>query len=321
MPQVHLTIVTGRIYAQLKPYTITMLRMRDASVRRVPVKSDIDGRLTLRLDGDDYEIGITGATPEPVLTLAGYRIEDTDWATAGKALKVMVRFANKGTAASKATVLRWETSNRVVQIDTPAATLRPLAPAQSFEVPLALTVKDETREVVKLFAMDPSLRLPLEIPLFPPAPVAADFVLADGKALTVFEHATQKTMMPVGDGNGDGRANAGERIAIGLPDSGAFRLAELFTSDRCVDNSTRISDVWSAYDHVGASVKYSLPLIRSTCPPGHMVRFMARVQIPHAPNHEVRYAVVQFAVSAPTRSPTRKSSSPAPEPRPGVRPR
>ena len=153
----------------------------------------------------------------------------------------------------------------------------------------------------------------------PPRRLAADYQIADGRALTVYQHAW-KPRSSEGDGNGDGRANAGERIAIVFPDGDGMRLAELFTNDRCVDNATRVSDVWSAYDHVGASVKYSLPLIRANCPAGHIVQFMARVQWPDKPNHKVKYGVVQFAVSAPSRSATRKSSSAAPAPRPAARP-
>jgi hypothetical protein len=124
----------------------------------------------------------------------------------------------------------------------------------------------------------------------------------------------------LGDGNGDGRANAGERIAIAFRDGDGMRLAELFTNDRCVDNSTRISDVWGTYDHVGASVKYSLPLIRADCQPGHIVQFMTRVQLPDKPMHKVKYAVVQFAVNAGPRSATRKPN-PAAAPRgPAARP-
>src|SRR5205085_8089540 len=172
------------------------------------------------------------------------------------------------------------------------------------EVPLAFPVKDETRAAVKFFAADAVHRLPLEIPLFPAAPMAADYQIADGRALTVYQHAVEKKIELVGDGNGDGRVNAGERIAIAFPDQDGMRLAELFTNDRCVDNSTRVSDVWGAYDHVGASVKYSLPLIRATCPAGHIVQFMTRVQWPDKPNHKLKYGVVQFAVNAPARSAT-----------------
>ena len=321
MPQVQLSIQTAaRLYAQLKPYTVTMVRLRDGQTRRTLVKADIEGRLKFKLDGDDYEVGIAGAPAEPVLALAGYRIESGSWATAGMPVKLSVRFLNKGTAASKPAALRWETPNPLVQIDTPAATLRAISPGSAAETTLAFTVKDPERRAVKLFAVEGAVRLPLEIPLFPAAQPAADFLIADGKAITVYQHAVETQITVAGDGNGDAKANAGERIAIGLADRGAYRLAELFTNDRCVDNSVRVSDVWGAYDHVGASVKYSLPLLRSTCTPGHVVQFMARVQLPDKPNHQVRWAVVQFPVNAAMRSAAVKSSPAAPKRRPAARP-
>jgi hypothetical protein len=319
MPQVQLQIQTPpRLYAQLKPYTVTMVRLRDGQTRRVPVKADIEGRLKFKLDGDEYEVGITAA-PEPIVALAGYRVESGSWATAALPVKVSVRFVNKGNAASKPATLRWETPNPLVQIDTPAATLRAISPGSSAEATLAFTVKDSERRAVKLFAVDGAQRMPLEIPLFPAAQPATDFLIADGKALTVYEHATATNITVAGDGNGDGKANAGERIAIAFPEGDAMRLAELFTNDRCVDNTARVSDVWSAYDHVGASVKYSLPLLRATCAPGHIVQFMARVQLPDKPNHKVRYAVVQFPINVAMRSAAAKPSSAAPPKRPAAR--
>jgi len=320
MPLVQLTIQSPRLYARLKPYTVTMVRLRDGQTRRAQVKADVEGRLAFKLDGDAYEVGITSTPPEPVLALTGYHVESGEWATAGMPVKVNVRFTNKGTAVSKAAALRWETPNPLVQIDTPEAKLRPILPGASIEVPLAFVVKDEARKVVELYAADASLKLPLEIPLFPPAPVASDYVIADGKALTVYRNAVKKEITVTGDGNGDGRANAGERIAIAFPDGDAMRLAELFSNDRCVDNTTRISDSWGEYDHVGASVKYSLPLIKPTCPPNHVLQFMTRVLLPDKPEHKVRYAVVQFTVNAAARSAATKASPAAPARRPAARP-
>jgi hypothetical protein len=319
MPQVQLTISTPKFYGQLKPYTVTMVRLRDGQTRRVTVKTDVEGRLKFKLDGDDYDVGITGVQPEAIVALTGYQVTSGEWATAGQAVKMNVRFTNKGTAASKPMAMRWETPNPLVQIDTPAAALKAMMPGSSVEVPLGFTVKDGGRAAAKFFAADATRRLPLEVPLFPAAPVA-NYQIADGRALTVFQHAVETKMELVGDGNGDGRVNAGERIAVAIPDGDAVRLAELFTNDKCVDNSTRVSDVWGAYDHVGASVKYSLPQIRSTCQPGHIVRFMARVQLPDKPDHKVKYAVVQFAVNAAARSATTKSSPGAPAKRPAARP-
>jgi hypothetical protein len=320
MPQVQLTLQSPRLYGQLKTYTVTMVRLRDGQTRRVQVKADVEGRLQFKLDGDEYEVGITGTPPEPVVALAGYHVESGEWATAGLPVKVNVRFTNKGTAVSKPLTLRWETPNPAVQIDTPGATVKPIAPGASVEVPLAFNAKDPDRKVVKLFAADGGLRFPLEIPLYPQAAAATNFGIADGKALTVYEGAIDKKIMMVGDGNGDGRANAGERIGIAIPDGDGMRLAELFTNDKCVDNTTRISDVWGNYDHVGASAKYSLPLIRANCQPGHIVQFMARVLAPDKPEHKVKWAVVQFAVNAGQRSATTKPSQAAPKSRPAARP-
>ena len=81
-----------------------------------------------------------------------------------------------------------------------------------------------------------------------------------------------------------------------LPDGEYLRAAELFTNDACVDNTVRGSDSWADYDHAGSSVTYSLPSIRAECPPGHVVHMLARVVVPHAPNHQVRYAAVEFPV-------------------------
>ena len=151
-----------------------------------------EGRLKFKLDGDDYEVGITGVAPEPLLALTGYHVESGEWATAGMPVKVNVRFTNKGTAISKPLVMRWETPNPLVQLDTPASTLKPIAPGASIEAPLAFTVKDDDRAAVKLFAADATRRLPLEIPLFPAAPIATDYQIADGKALTVYQHAVDE---------------------------------------------------------------------------------------------------------------------------------
>jgi hypothetical protein len=63
-----------------------------------------------------------------------------------------------------------------------------------------------------------------------------------------------------------------------------------------VDNTVRAYDSWAAYDHAGASAVYSLPSIRAGCAPGHVVHMLARVMIPNTPNHQVRYAAIEFPV-------------------------
>src|SRR5205085_2669257 len=170
---------------------------------------------------------------------------------------VRVRIWNKGDAASVPLTLQWETPNQGVLIATPTRVVPPIAAGSSADTNLLFSVTDSTREIVKLFAVIGNAHLPIEIPTFPDARPATNFRLADGKSFNIFQEGTKRLPLTIGKGNGDGQANSGEMLAVLLPDGDAWRAAELFTNDWCVDLSERASDVWSAYDHVGASAKYS----------------------------------------------------------------
>jgi len=135
----------------------------------------------------------------------------------------------------------------------------------------------------------------VETTRLPPAPEWTDFQIADHRALTVFQHAVQTQKLTLGLGNGDGKANPGEQIAVLFPDGDAFRAAELLSDDDCVDLTARVSDNWGEYDWVGASAKYTLAKI-GNCP-GHVIHLRARVVIPNKPNHQLREASIEIPVS------------------------
>ncbi len=137
----------------------------------------------------------------------------------------------------------------------------------------------------------------LETVTFAPAPVSTDFQIADHRSLHVFQHAIHEQTMTLGKGNGDGKANPGEQIAILFPDGGAFRAAELFSEDECADLTTRVSDSWGDYDRVGASAKYTLAKISLACPAGHIIKMQARFVIPNKPNDKVREATIELQVA------------------------
>ena len=296
LPKVKLSIATDRIFPPRSLQTVTVVRLRDGKVFRSPQKVDADGRLNLELDGEDQEVGISGAG---VPALTGYRVESEPWATVRHPVKLRARFWNKGAATLAAQTVRWETANPSVVILEPAAKLPALGPGASAEAPLAFNVFDESREIVHVFAVIAGEKLPLDIQVFPTATVAKDFKVADSKSYKIYQHATDLEDVTLGRGNGNGQANPGEAVAILLPDGDGYRAAELFTSDACIDNSARESDSWSAYDHVGASVKYSLPLIRPECAPGHVVRMLARVQLPNKPNHRLRLVEIDLPIFPP----------------------
>ncbi len=295
IPEVKVSIETDKLYPPRKPQTVTFVRRRDGKVRRETVTASADGRLSLDLDGDDYEVGIS---PGPVLALAGYQLDGSAWPTAGEGVHVRFRIWNKGAAASRPGTLRWMSPNFGLEVAPLTSDLPAIAAGQSLEVPVTITARDLKREVARVLAVQGDTRMPAEIPLYPPARPFPDFRLADGAAVRVYQHATQKIELTLGDGNGDGKANAGERVAILLPEDDVYRVAEVITNDACVDNSLRGFDDWSDYDHVGASAKYTLPLIRPDCPKGHVIHALARVLLPDKPNDVMRYAAIDIPVDS-----------------------
>ena len=296
IPGVNMSIVTDKLYPPRKPQVATIIRVRDGQVRRQTLTADAAGRLHFDLDGEDYQVGISSG---PMLTLSGYQLEGAAWPTAGGSLRLRVRFWNEGAAPSRAATVRWASPNPGVDLASVTSALPAIAPGKSVELPVAIRVQDSARALVRIFAVAGDVQLPLDIRLFPPAASLADFRIADGRPVRLYQHAVQKTELTLGYGNGDGRASPGERIAILIPEDDAYRAAELFTNDACVDNTRRASDDWSDYDHVGASAKYSLPLIEPDCPAGHVIHAFARVLLPNKPNHMVRFAAIEIPVMAP----------------------
>jgi pimeloyl-ACP methyl ester carboxylesterase len=130
-----------------------------------------------------------------------------------------------------------------------------------------------------------------------PAPISTDFEIADHRSFEVFYHAIEKHTIALGEGNGDGKPNHGEQIVILLPDGDAYRAAELFSDSDCLDLTTRISDNWAAYDHVGASAKFTVAKIN--CAPGQVVQLKARIVIPNKPNHQTREVTIKLPILAP----------------------
>lgn len=291
---VHMSIASARAYPPGSEQSVTIIRLRDGRVQHARQKADSEGRLHFDLDGEEYEAGVG---TDAILSLDGGHVVNGAWAADGRPVESRVRVWNKGARASKPLAIHWETPNPGVRIEEAEVRLPGLAPGKSAEIPLKFTVSDDTREVVKLFAaLGGTEKLPLVLPTFPPAPSAGDFRVADGRTFPVFQHAVVKESLKMGEGNGNGQADSGERIAVLLPDGDAFRALELFSNDACVDLTDRISDDWSDYDHVGASAKYTLAKIRPDCAHHHRIHLLARELLPDKPNHKVHYAAIDVVV-------------------------
>jgi hypothetical protein len=298
LPKVKLSVMTGKLYPPRSTQTVTFVRVRDGKLHRAPVRADAEGRLAIELDGEEYEVGVSDTG---VLALNGFRNDVEPWATVRKPSHIRARFWNKGAVPMAAQSIRWESPNPSVVIAEPTVRLAAIMPGASAEAPLAFTVFDESREVVRVFAVAGGQKMPLDIPVFPQVEASTDFKVADAKTYKVYQNATKLEESMLGSGNGDGLANPGESIAILLPDGDGFRPAEIFSTDSCIESIARESDSWAAYDGAGSSVKYSLPLIRRDCAPGHVIRAIARVQLPDKPNHRLRYFAISLPVAPATK--------------------
>jgi hypothetical protein len=285
IPQVKLSVTSPpRTYVAGSVHPVTYIRLRDGKMRRATQKADGLGRLTFELDGDAYEVGVS---PEPLLSASGYDLVDAAWATAGKPVTIKVKFWNKGGARSATAVVKWESATAGVRLAAPSSRVFALGPGEAAAVPVTFTA--ESPGTVRLVAIDGTSRMPVAVPVFPPAVSAPVFQIADGSAPEVWQHGTQHGAATLGEGNRDGHASPGESFALLFPDGEYLRMSEVFTNDACVDLTVRGSD--SLGEH--ASIKYTLPSIRPECAPGHVVHALAKVV---APGQATRYWSVEFPV-------------------------
>jgi hypothetical protein len=249
LPTVKLTVTSPALYAPRTTRTVTYLSVATHKSRRVQLRTDAQGRLTFELDGTDTEVGVGSG---PVLALDGYELVDSQWASAGSPLKLRLRFWNAGGASALATVLHWSSPSPAIKFAELSSRLPALLPGESALVPVTITVPTALAGSVRLQAAG----LSIDIPIYPPALVAANFKILD-------------------EANHDGNAAPGEAFSISLPDG----RAELITADPCVDTSMRI---------VEDGARYTQASIRPTCEPGRVVKMLARTA--------TSYAAIQFPI-------------------------
>jgi hypothetical protein len=268
---------------------VIYIHLSDGKIRRAVQKADAEGRLSFELDGDDYEVGVSA---EPAIAASGFDLEDAAWATVGQPVKLRVKFWNVGAARSGTLPIQWESPDARVKFENPSGRLFGLGAGESVTLPVTFTFDGAGPATARIVAVEGGNRIPIDVPLYPPAEPVKNFLIADGRPLEAFQHGSQKIEITLGEGNGDGFAAPGEDFAILLPDGDSFRVAEVFTNNACVDNTVRDSDAWGG----SVSVKYSVPRIIASCDPGRPVRMLARVFVPGPNGPVARYSAIEFPV-------------------------
>ncbi|MFB3828795.1 MAG: alpha/beta hydrolase-fold protein [Bryobacteraceae bacterium] len=302
---VKLRITTAALYRRGAAYRINDVNLDTGESRQSRQVADSGGRLTFALDGARHEVGIAAAA-RAIVTVAEWSVAGAPWAVAGKPVRLQLAFLNKGSAAAPEGSATVTSPNPGVRIERVRLPLPPIPAGKRAMVETAFAVDDPRRAAVQLNVRVDGSDIPVVVPLFADAPAISEFQILDGRKLLLWERAVGKARKELGSGNADGVVQAGETFAIAVPGGDAHRAVELFTSDPCVDLSERISDPWSAYDHVGATAKISLARVAGDCA-GRELPLYVRYQVPDKPEHILKEGVVRVRV-APAERPQRTES-------------
>tara|TARA_R110002050_G_scaffold300778_1_gene472552 strand:+ start:32912 stop:35137 length:2226 start_codon:yes stop_codon:yes gene_type:complete len=313
LPFVNISFTTSSIYEKNKNYRITDINPANGQSSEYFVKSNDEGQLKIVIDGGLHEIGINKEEDAPNVVVSSFKVENMDWATHNKKINLSVNLLNKGEAAAGKVTAKLESTRKSAVVLQAWAEFGNLEKGETShsEVPFTFLVNDESIDIerFKLIIKDDSgkewndfidLRIRVE------GPELQDFVIADGKEFAVAAAGDDTTAVFLGHGNGDGIANPGESIVILVNDNGRYFRTLLHTADPLVNPSgihIRKSDYWTSYDHVGASAKYSVPVLASGCPEDHSVKFFAEYWLPNYPDHIIKRGVISINVKGKDEAP------------------
>jgi hypothetical protein len=308
MPFVNVSVTTSPAYEKNTLYLINDIDTRNLKTFQDTIRSDSSGKIHLSINGSRHEVGINkiGDKPKPNICIADVEIVNMPWATTKKDVAVSIKLLNKGLSAGKninaklsatrsnANVKQGESefgniSMNEMQVCKKTFMFRVENDTIEIEK-FKLTVRDENKNEWNEF---------FEIPLKKDVAEIKDFEIADGKIFTVAKGGTDTETILLGNGNGDGIANPGESIVVLVKDNNKYWRTNLFFSDKYVNPfgvNIRMSDDWSSFDHVGASAKYSVPLLSSDSPENHSIEFFAEYWLPEYPLHIIKQGIIKIEV-------------------------
>jgi poly(3-hydroxybutyrate) depolymerase len=305
MPFVNVSVTTPPVYEKDHSYQICDIDPSSGKSSVYSLKSDHDGRLMIDLDGGLHELGIYAEGISANLAVASFQVENMAWATHGKNIKLSLSLLNKGADAAKSVSVQLHplkesavvVKDRLDFGDIHSGSLK------SLENTFEFIVKEDVEIVRFLVKISDGEGTEwsdfIDIPVRMDALELKDFVLADGKTFEVAAAGDDTVSVFLGNGNGDGIANPGESIVILVNDQGRYFRTLLHTADPYVNPAgihIRESDSWSSYDHVGASAKYSVPVLSSDCPQNHIIKFFVEYWLPDYPDHIIKRGTVEIAV-------------------------
>lgn len=313
MPFVSLSVTTAPVYEKNQLYIINDVDYKTLKATQNTLRSDNSGRLKIDIDGGVHEIGINKKTDKPNICINSFEIKNMSWATHRKDVIVSIKLLNKGLTSAKnvkAKLSAIRSSMNIIKSESEFGNIA-VNEIQDCKIPFTFNVQADSIEIEKfmLIIQDENNNKWsefFEVPLKRDQPEIKDFEIADGKTFTVAKAGIDTGKIFLGVGNGDGVANPGESIVILVKDQNKYWRTNLFYSDKYVNPfgiNVRMSDNWGAYDHVGGSAKFSIPVISSDCIDNQSIEFFAEYWLPDYPNHIIKQGKIKIRVTGKDRTP------------------
>jgi hypothetical protein len=307
LPFVSLTVTTSAVFDPSTKYIVSDLDVRTGKHNSFELTSDQKGRLKITLDGSLHEIGINKSAGSANLAIFSVSAGRENFARCGQDIPVKLTLLNKGNSRAEGVhgvLTAFRKSAAIIDASVDFGTIEPdqKASGGNFIIHVTndsvqiekflLTLTDKAKHTWKQY---------FELPFFSSVlPEFRDIEIADGRVVTVAKGGNQEETAMLGTGNGDGIANPGEAVVILVRDKGRLWRTSITCHDHFFNPfgyNARVSDNWGAYDHVGGSAKYSIPLISSDCPENQAIDLIAEYWLPDAPNHIIMKGLVKLKVT------------------------
>ncbi|MFC2076719.1 alpha/beta hydrolase-fold protein [candidate division KSB1 bacterium] len=309
MNEVNLTVTTDSLYQPGELYVVTDIDIANGQLIRRTVRASGDGRIVWSTDGSLHEIGITARGSErPLLSLAGTAWADKPWLEPDVPTGLILKIVNKGAVKAGKVQLTVSPHNpeHPIEVKGGRVDVGDIYPGRIIdaEKPVRIEVKGNLADRIRLDLVlkdgqGNTWRSDFTLPVSQPGPEAEDFTIADGRLLSVLEHGNRIQKKFLGRGNGDGVANPGETVVILISHNDTLRMADITSNDSYLNPfqlSSRFTDNWGSFDHVGGSNKVSQLLISSLCPPGRKIPLHFHYLVPDYPEHFSRAGRVTISV-------------------------
>jgi S-formylglutathione hydrolase FrmB len=273
MPNVSARIMTSPIYKKNHDYHITDVDLRSFVKKNYLVRSDSEGRLSVDTNGSLHDIGISEGAGSPNLSMAKYSIDNMEWAETGNEVALSIEILNKGVSNASGITGEIVALSDSLEVLEGMGKLQALSSLSIDRLKGNFKVKNNKLGVeiakFKLILKDEAgheWAEEFELQFKDPVCEITDFVIADGREMTVVNAAVDSVTGIVGAGNGDGVANPGETIVILVKEGGKYIRTNAYTLNPQINaqhTNIRVSDKWQDYDHIGGSVKYTKPVVFS----------------------------------------------------------